>query len=112
MKSHSDDDIDRTMYPPVEKAEVLERLRKRAEKLTVEGGNAITTGAIGERVLWEGWMRNTHVTHLEDDPDGVLRLSIGEHLSITGSRYCVYRGPKSEIVRLLKRTLKSLGGIP
>lgn len=89
-------------------AEKMESLRKRAERLTVNKQNEITAGQDGERVLFESVRRGVLIRRLEDDPDGVLRISIGEALYAAGSAYCIFRGSPESIERLLQKALRAV----
>ena len=114
MASHSDDDhemrksfakVFMDQIPRETIAEKMASLNRRAEKMTMLRENEITAGSVGEEVLLEGQAKNLLVHRLPDDPDGVLRISVG---SLGERGYCVFRGEPNEVDRLLSRAINAL----
>jgi hypothetical protein len=113
MGSHSDDDhkLRKTMTRFIEEipkesiADKLASLERRGEEMTLRRENEITAGKIGEEVLLEVQAKNLLVRRLPDDPDGVLRISLG---SLGERGYLIFRGDPSEIDLLLARAVKAL----
>ena len=98
MQSHRDDDnplspdiLKRlgikptTQLPDV--AARMESVRKRADRALATGESGITAGRDGESVLEERVAGQFVVRHLQDDSDGVLRISIGEMPGVQNSAY-------------------------
>ena len=114
MASHSDDDhglrkqLRRVLedFPDEETAlSTVSRLRQRGEEMTLRRENEITAGKVGEEVLYDGMHKGVLVRRLPDDPDGVLRISVGEY---GGQAYLVFRGNMQSVDALLSRALKAL----
>ena len=89
---------------------LLERLRVRSQALTRGALNTITAGDApieSARVRIDGV--DIDVAKLPDDPDGVLRVSIGGHNEPGGiGVYCRFRGNKSDAVDALKKCLRAI----
>lgn len=92
----------------------MARLRRRAERASIDGVNEITGGRVGERVLRKVEVRGVWLIQLEDDPEGVLRVSAGEAAfgRLGTSTYCVFRGERDGIERLLARALRAVRRMP
>ena len=69
---------------------------------------ALSVAADAVDVLFESVRRGVLIRRLEDDPDGVLRISIGEALYAAGSAYCIFRGSPESIERLLQKALRAV----
>jgi hypothetical protein len=83
-------------------------LMRRMEEATEKGTNLITAGMDGEQVLFDKAARGILVRRLPDDPDDVLRISIGCPAWDHQQAYCVIRGNPAAIYDLLRRSVKVL----
>ena len=97
MGSHQDVDHQ-------EKSRVLDELRLKSELLSELGKNRVTA----DRVLEEWEHDSIRVQMLPDDPQGVLRISIGGHPDFERSEYCNFRGDQARCIRLLERCLAAM----
>ena len=90
------------------------RLRERAAKAQRDGTAGITAGKQGEVELanWKG-SNGVHVSHMPDDEQGVLRISIGggDHLPVT-LNYLTVRGPVGQCIDLMEKALVALRECP
>ena len=84
------------------------RLQERMQKACDEGTNLITAGRDGERVLFNEPARGVLVRRLPDDPDRVLRISIGCPEWDSQQAYLVFRGESSRVYDLLRKALKAM----
>lgn len=92
-----------------EKMVELKNLEKRASEMKAAGLSQITSGRDGEEAIESYDFKSVHVKKLPDDPDGVLRISIGGGKTIEGPiNYCVYRGNKDRCISALKRALLAM----
>lgn len=88
-------------------------LEKRAAEIKRQERSKITGGEHGEPVLAEWKSNNVMVTQRPDDPQGILRISIGGGDMLPVSlNYCVFRGSRGLCVDLLRRALKALESDP
>lgn len=117
MGSHSDHD---SPLPPKALSELfeaekergirqcVENLERRAAEMSERGENLITAGRDGERVLGEWRRRGVLIRRMEDDPDRVLRISIGAPEWAGNQAYLVFRGEPFKVRDLLRRAEKAL----
>lgn len=108
MGSHRDDDATIPKGFLGDIAEHMESVRKRAERMTFERANEITAGREGEEILSEKVSADFTIRQMPDDPDGVLRISIGEMPGMPNTAYLVFRGHPRAIEQLLERALARL----
>jgi len=115
MGSHRDDDHEmRKVFSDLLDTKSIDALMaerrssliKRAEEMTLRRENEITAGAIGEDVLYEGHHKGVFVRRLPDDPNGVVRISLG-CAQEEGSAYLVVRGNPLGISRLLDKAVSA-----
>lgn len=90
--------------------EFIERLSKQAEENKKNGTGVIAGGAPHEKLIeeWQG-SNGVQCRRLPDDPNGVLRISIGggDDIPILGD-YAVVRGDVNDCIQLLERALAAL----
>lgn len=90
--------------------EFIQRLTKQAEQNMAKGTGTIAGGAPHEKLL-EEWRGSNGVVcrRLPDDPNGVLRISIGggDDIPVLGD-YAVVRGDVRNCIELLERALAAL----
>ena len=98
MGSHQD--IDHEL-----RQEFLKDLTRRAEIMTDLGKNSLQQG----RPLRQWKHIGIVVQQMEDDMNGVLRISIGggNHLPVPGN-YCTFRGDQSKCIDLLTTALEAM----
>jgi hypothetical protein len=84
---------------------LLDLLKGRAEKMTEDRENLITAGEDDERPIRKWKRGDMHVNQMPDDPQGVLRVSVGGNV---GFGYCVFRGPRQACLTLLRDALGAL----
>ena len=95
------------------RSEFMERLRARAHESQTIGASTITSGSIGEVPLAKWKHRGIHVTHMPDDEQGILRISVGGgNNTPVVLNYCTIRGSVGECIELLERTIKALRKSP
>lgn len=91
----------------------LEELHRRAEKSKESMKSQITTGSPDEKPLaqWKG--NGIQVCHMPDDPQNILRISIGggEKTPVVVN-YCTIRGGVGECIALLEKAIKALKESP
>ena len=92
----------------------ITRLRERAANANAAAASVITAGEKDEQELgsWKA-SNGVHCRHLPDDPQGILRLSVGggEHLPVT-MNYVVVRGKIGQCIELLEKALVALRECP
>ena len=122
MKTHDDNDSPlraESLFNQHEKerkrkeSESLQRLEQRLERRALElsyaGRNIITSGCDGEMLLFEVRRGDFLIRRLPDDPDGVLRVSLGAPGWDTAQSYLVLRGNPVQLYDLLRKASKALG---
>lgn len=87
-----------------QESRVIEQLRMKAEVPSDLGKNRVTN----DRVIEQWHHDKIRVQMLPDDPHGVLRVSIGGHLTIRPSEYCHFRGDQGKCIALLERCLAAM----
>jgi hypothetical protein len=90
-------------------AKSIERLEKRAMELSDQGKNIITAGMDGEMLLFEARRNGFLIRRLPDDPDRVLRASVGAPTFDDQQAYLVIRGNPVQLYDLLRKATKALG---
>jgi hypothetical protein len=87
----------------------MDELEQRAGKIKSMERSKITGGTDGEPTLAEWQAEGVHVRQLPDDPQGILRISVGggNHLPVSVN-YLVFRGDRSACIDQLRRALKAL----
>ena len=88
----------------------LELLRQRAAESVAKGDGTIAAGAPGEEPLAAYKASNgVHVRLMPDDPQGILRISIGggDKLPVT-MNYCTVRGDIWQCIELLEKAVAAL----
>lgn len=97
-----------------QQSKFIAALRKRADKAKKASASVITAGEQHEQELgsWKA-SNGVHCRHLPDDPQGILRISIGggEHLPVT-MNYLVVRGKIGQCIDLLEKALVALRECP
>lgn len=87
----------------------MKQLKSRAEKMRAEGSSQITGGKPGEDPLNEWECNGIHLVHLPNDPQKILRISIGGGNNLpVALNYCVFRGDRQACVELLRKALEAL----
>lgn len=86
----------------------MEALKQRAEAMVAKGESTITAGKPGEEPLARWQSNGMLCRRMPDDPQGVLRISIGGGDLMDGGGYLVLRGDPRECRRLLQRALRAL----
>jgi len=107
MMSHLDSD-----FPPKDgtfRERFIKELAGRAETIKKQEGSQITSGFDGEPFLAKWTAANVQVVQRPDDPQDILRISIGggDHLPVS-LNYCVIRGDRKRCIQLLQRAIKAL----
>lgn len=102
--THKDSDFNRAF---------LEELKQRADKMQKNRQSEITTGKPDEKPLLRWIHGGIEVTHMPDDPQKILRISVGggDHLPVV-CNYCTIRGPVGQCIDLLEKTLAALKACP
>ena len=103
-----------THYDNNHRNQFIDALRERADKAEKAAASVITAGEQGEQELgsWKA-SNGVHCRHMPDDPQGILRLSIGggDHLPVT-MNYVVARGKIGQCIELLEKALVALRECP
>ena len=103
-----------THYDSNHRSAFIDELRRRADESQKSAAALITTGQHGEQEL-ESWKASNgvHCRHLPDDPQGILRISVGggEHLPVT-LNYLTVRGKIGQCIDLLEKALAALRECP
>lgn len=106
MQSHDDIDarrMDAKLFMGV--------LEERAKKILRERGSEITSGKPGELPLKEWESNGVHVRQMPPDEQDIIRVSIGGGDGTpVDCNYCVFRGSKPLVERLLEKALVALRG--
>jgi hypothetical protein len=97
--THDDDDA---------KTEFMKILEARALESRQRGWSRITTGYPGEEPLRQWGHAGIDVRKMPDDPQGILRISVGGGVEGMDIDYCTYRGDRMECIALLHRALRAL----
>lgn len=106
MQSHLDSDFMRRNQLS---ERFLAELQGRVEAIKQQEASQITGGTDGELVLAEWESNSVHVKQRPDDPQGILRISIGGGDDLPVSlNYLVFRGNRGKCVDLLRKALKAL----
>lgn len=117
MGSHSDDD---NLIAPKQLRELAEQaqarsiaehlanLERRALGMSERQQNVVTAGHDGEQVLHEAQHKGFLIRRMPDDPDRVLRISVGAPEWDRNQAYLVFRGKPDAVCRLLERSLGAL----
>ncbi len=116
MQSHLDSDSEQLPDSPAKRRireMFLDELEQRAEKIKGMERSKITGGADGEPILAEWTAHGVGVRQLPNDPQGILRISIGGGKNLPVSvNYCVFRGDRSACIDQLRLALKALESGP
>ena len=103
-----------THYDNNHQSAFIDALRDRAAKAEKAAASVIAAGEKDEQELgsWKA-SNGVHCRHLPDDPQGILRMSIGggEHLPVT-MNYVVVRGKIGQCIELLEKALVALRECP
>lgn len=108
MQTHHDSDAN-YRPDPIPK-EFMDKLTKRAAEIRELEKSNISYGAKDEPVVMEWEAANgVHIRQMPDDPQGILRISIGggDHLPVVVN-YCTFRGGRKRCVELLRKALAAL----
>ena len=115
MGSHYDDDATippkfmRQLFEQEQQESIEKRmanLTERMKEATAAGKNLITAGRDGETLLFRQTASGMHVQRLPDDPDGVVRISIGVPEWDAMQAYLAFRGDPARVFDLLQRSVK------
>ena len=98
MQSHRDDDSP-------SKSNFLAQLQARADRMKERGESIM---AAGDAPLSQWMHSGVTVRKLPDDPQGILRISIGGGDTPVKLDYCSFRGTQDECRKLLRRALAAL----
>lgn len=87
----------------------MKRLEEKAKKAIAMGASSITAGddPVAEAEYESGDLHMT-VRRLPDDPERVLRISVGEMEGVPQSAYTVFRGRRKDAVKLLRQAVWAL----
>jgi hypothetical protein len=100
MQTHQDSDF---------RAEWLDSLKAKADRIAGAGGSTITAGTDDEQPLNQWKRRGIEVRELPADEHGILRISVGGGEDTPVSlNYCVFRGNHAKCVDLLRNALIAL----
>lgn len=103
MQTHEDSDARR----------FVDRLEKRAEEAKQRGDGQITAGMQGEPILAKWDANGVQVVVRPDDPQGILRISIGGgHDLPVNLNYCTIRGDVGKCISLLEKAIAALRACP
>ena len=92
----------------------IAELQRRAEIAEKAKASTITAGDEGEQAICKWKASNgVHGKRLPDDPQGILRISVGggDHLPVT-MNYVVVRGSVGQCIELLEKALVALRECP
>ena len=109
MQTHLDSDFVDNEQRKKFRDEFLQRLTARADQSMKEEKAKITYGADGEQIVAEWKANGVGVRQMPDDPQGILRISIGggDHLPVIVN-YCTFRGSRGHCIDLLRKALQAL----
>ena len=86
----------------------FKELERRALSMREKGESIIASQGIDEPLSHWSY-KGLHVKKLEDDKQGILRISIGGgDDSPIPLKYCTFRGDKEACIKLLQETLEAL----
>ena len=92
-------------------SDYMDMLRARAELMKDAQASQITTGKPGEEVVQQYEHNGVQVVQLPDDPQLILRISIGGGDHIPTARpinYCNFRGDPGMCIALLEKCLEAM----
>lgn len=104
MRTHSDGDSRRASF--------MESLQKRAKEAIDKGDGKITAGITGEEIVCRWSHGGIEVVQRPDDPQGILRISIGGGVDIVPLDYCTIRGDVGKCIAILERAINALRNSP
>ncbi len=112
MQTHPDSDFEAPM-DPVKHSKFIKTLQRRAEDSAAAGGSPITTGRSDETPIrdWEA-RGGMHIRQMPDDPQDILRISIGGGVPGIDINYCTIRGDREACIALLNKALNALSRGP
>lgn len=91
----------------------MSELENRAIAAKRDQLSKITAGVDGEPVVSEWQTNGVRVIQRPNDPQDVLRISVGGGDDLPVSlNYCVFRGDRGKCVDLLRKALKALESDP
>lgn len=102
-QSHADD-----LHPNA----FMDRLTERADNMVRDKASEITAGKEGEEPLAVWNAHNVQCTHMPDDEQGILRISVGGGRTPVPMNYCVIRGSVGQCIELLERAIVALREAP
>ena len=95
------------------KSHFLKELERRAKKIREAGQSQITGGIEGEEELARWEHGGIHVVVRPDDPQGIIRISIGGgHDLPVNLNYCTIRGDVGKCIALLEQAIAALRACP
>lgn len=103
MQTHEDSD-------QIGGGQFMKRLKERATNMVGTHASEITAGAPGEPVLGEWIAEGIGVVRRPNDPQNVLRISVGGGMA--GMNYCVFRGNRLACIDLLERAAEAMKNEP
>lgn len=103
MQTHEDSDARQTF---------IDRLRERAKQCVNDCASEITIGKPDEKPLAVWKHDGIYVTHMPDDEQGILRISIGGGSEIVSLDYCTIRGGVGKCIDLMERAIAALRKAP
>lgn len=96
-----------------DEAQLWQQLKRRAQLAQTHGGGVIAGGEPGEPVLQRWELDGMQCVVRPNDPQGILRISIGGGPELPGGMgYCTIRGDKQQCIELLTRALQALQAGP
>lgn len=91
----------------------MAELQGRATEIKQQERSKITGGSDGEPILNRWQSNGVEVVQRPDDPQGILRISVGGGDDLPVSlNYLVFRGDRGQCVDLLRKALKALESDP
>lgn len=86
----------------------INELRRRAKESIEKGDGKITAGSSGEKPIAKWEHNGMQVVIRPDDPQGILRISIGGGVEIVPLNYCTIRGDIGKCIALLELAIAAL----
>lgn len=110
MQTHEDRDFHSPPDGPFR--QFMEQLEGRARNMVHEKASEITAGQPDEEPIAKWKACGMHVIQRPDDPQNILRISIGGGISGMDMDYCVFRGKRERCIGLLRSALVALENAP
>ena len=109
MDSHIDPDHARSIQQLFQREGFLRELEIRADTIRSLGKSRLTGGSDDEPVVCRYESCGIGVIQRPDDPQGILRISVGGGEDLPENvNYLVFRGDRESCIKLLTRALTAL----